>query len=261
MRRSGTTFLIWVIVALAVIVWVTHLMFSASRMPAPGKTSSWSYRLITSSAQLRHVVEALAHWRSLSDENAALKEQLAESRGSQAIIEQLTRENKQLRTASGISAQVRGDAIPAGLFNINLAPDGYSALINKGSREGIAVGDIVITEHHVLIGIVETVFGSSSRLKLVSDGSFKVTALIQESGVKGIAQGAFAGEMILNLVAQSDTVNEGNNVVSSGDDMVPGGLIIGTVKTIGDNNGQLFKKITILPTASYVAGSVFVIHQ
>ena len=150
--------------------------------------------------------------------------------------------------------------MPAGIFNISLAADGYQALINKGSTSGIMVDQTVISPAGELIGRVIVVFSTSSRIMLVTDPNFSVTARVLNGQTSGIARGALADGLNLELVTQADIISEGDTIVTTGDDLIPAGLIIGVVRQVGNNETQLFKKVNINPSLQLGQGSVVVIQ-
>jgi len=62
-------------------------------------------------------------------------------------------------------------------------------------------------------------------------------------------------------VVQTDDIKEGDTLVSSGDDMLPAGLIIGIVSQVNSNTAKLFKEVSIAPIAEFVTGSVFILKK
>ena len=135
----------------------------------------------------------------------------------------------------------------AGIFNVNLTPGGYNVLLNKGSRDGISEGDIVVSAGNVLIGRVQKVMDNFSRVLFVYDPAFKITGKILGSDVAGIARGALRDGMYLDLIVQADEIKEGDTLISAGDDMFPPALVIGQVDHVELNETQLFKKVRIKP--------------
>jgi rod shape-determining protein MreC len=220
--------------------------------------STWGASLFSESSRFHSMISSFANWKELARENDELKARLSQGTADSTLIAQLEKENNQLKTALGLS-KGNSQSIPVGIYNIILAPDGYTALLNKGADYQVSVGDLVIDENRVLIGSVQAVFAHSSRVTLISDPSFKVTVQVLGGSAKGIAHGALDKGMTLDLVIQSDEIHEGDILVTSGDDMVPGGLIIGAVSHVEANSAKLFKQVQVSPHAQFITGSAYIL--
>ena len=176
--------------------------------------------------------------------------------------EDLKNENDFLRKAINIAPRFEKEVSYANIFYFQLGSDGYDVLLNKGTSDGIFDGDIIITEGGVLIGKVEKAYGDFSRALVVGDTDFSVAVKILSSDTVGVARGVLAQGMYLDLIVQSDLVKEGDIVVSSGMDLVPPALVVGTVSYVETNEIDLFKKVKIRPAMGEVKiGRVLIIRS
>ena len=192
---------------------------------------------------------------NLTKENLGLLSRLAD-------YEDIENENKFLRKTLNISPRFNSKVAYASIYQFQLGLDGYDVLLNKGASDGIAEGDIVTTEEGVLVGRIEKVNEYFSRALVVSDTDFSVTAKILSSDTAGIARGALNQGLYFDLIIQSDPIKEGDVVVSSGMDLVPPALIIGTVSHVETKDTDLFKKVKIKPAMGEVKiGRVLVINS
>jgi len=228
------------------------------RQYAPGVSASVS--LFDTAGQVREWFGYIKQWKDLAVENSRLRDLVAHYVSTTATIESLQIENEALKKTAGLATRLKRTLLPAGIFNISLAADGYQALINKGSTSGIMVDQTVISPAGELIGRVIVVFSTSSRIMLVTDPNFLVTARVLNRQTSGIAHGALADGLNLELVTQADIISEGDTIVTTGDDLIPAGLIIGVVRQVGNNETQLFKKVNINPSLQLGQGSVVVIQ-
>jgi rod shape-determining protein MreC len=258
MRHTNSKFLSGLLAGVVILIMLNVFWFHWFR-PQTTIGSAWSAALFNDSSRLHGFISALTNWRNLASENEDLKAKLQDKTASMAVAGQLQRENEQLRLALGLAAKTKQTIIPASIYNISLAPDGYTALINKGANNQVIVGNIVIGEHNILVGTVQAVFPNSARVVLISDPSFKVTVLVMGGQTKGIAHGVLDKGMILDLVVQGDEIKDGDTLISSGDDMIPGGLIVGTVSHVESNNAKLFKQVNIIPAAHFITGNIFIL--
>ena len=193
----------------------------------------------------------LGSYLFVKSENIVGNDELKQSQeiilGLKARIENLENENDFLRRAARISQRIDYPVVYAGIFNANLSPTGYNVLLNKGARDGISEGDVVITTENVLIGKIQKVTQNFSRVLFVSDPEFKITAKVISSGTSGIARGALSNGMYLDFIVQADEIKEEDMLVSTGNDLFPSALIIGSVDYVESNETQMFKKVRIRP--------------
>jgi len=105
----------------------------------------------------------------------------------------------------------------------------------------------VVSETGVLIGRIKEVSSGFSKVLVVVDPEFKITAKVLNSETTGIARGALNEGMYLDFIVQNEGIKEGDVIVSSGDDLYPPALILGEVSYIDVGEAQIFKKVRIKP--------------
>lgn len=233
-------------------------LHAVRRQYTPGTSAGAS--LFDIAGQVREWFGYIKQWQNLSIENAHLRSLVADDVSATATIKSLQTENETLRKTAGLATRLKRNLLPAGIFNISLSPDGYYALINKGSVDRIVAEQVVISLAGELIGKVVTVFSTSSQVMLVTDPAFSVTAKVLGNKTNGIVSGALAEGLSLNFITQADTISEGDTIVTTGDDLIPAGLVIGVVRRVENNETQLFKKVEINPSIQPGQGSVVVIQ-
>lgn len=252
-------FLFVSVVILMVLIGLNFFVLNAVRRQyAPGMSATAS--LFNIAGQTREWSGYIRRWKDLSVENAGLREIISNHTSTLATIEALQTENDTLRKTAGLAARIKRHLLPAGMFAVSLSPDGYYALINKGITSGVTEDQIVISSAGEIIGKVVSVFPTSSRVMLATDPSFSVTARVLKGQTSGIIRGAMAEGMNFDLVTQADIISEGDIIVTTGDDMIPAGLVVGVVRNVDNNDTQLFKKISVNPAIQPGQGSVVVIQ-
>ncbi|OGN38813.1 MAG: rod shape-determining protein MreC [Candidatus Yanofskybacteria bacterium RIFOXYB1_FULL_44_29] len=183
----------------------------------------------------------------VSNDNVALREKVDDLTSQLSKFKNLEEENNYLRKSLNLAEKHKFSFVDASIFSSSASLDGLNFLINKGSSDGLESGLVVVTDEGVLIGRIGDVFETFSRVVSVIDSSFKVTARDAASGAGGIAVGAVRNGLNLDLIVEDDDVREGDLIVSSGDDLFPAALIIGTVDLVETKAGELFKKVRIKP--------------
>ncbi len=216
--------------------------------------------LFTKAESFGGFVGKVKNFNRLASENDKLKQDREVTLSLKAEIDILENENDFLRRAAQVSQRSGYSVVDAGIFSLNLAPSGYNVLLNKGAEEGITEGDVVVTAEGVLVGKIQKVMQNFSRILFVSDPEFKITAKVMGSGTSGIARGALIDGMYLDFVVQEDEIKESDTLISTGNDLFPPALIVGTVDYVEANVTQMFKKIRIRPAVKdYQLNRVLVI--
>lgn len=134
-------------------------------------------------------------------------------------------------------------------------------IINRGSDDGVAVDDIVVTPHNELIGTIGAVYGHYAMVTALGDASFQVTAKIFQSEVAGLVRSTSPHKIILDLVQKDEAIVQGASLITSGDDRFPEGIVIGTVHSVDSEAVTLFQSIRVSPAvAPNVRGDVFILR-
>jgi rod shape-determining protein MreC len=131
-----------------------------------------------------------------------------------------------------------------------------TALINRGSSDGIRVDQPVVNEAG-LVGRVKSVSDGNAQILLLTDETFGVSAKVAKTddpGVIGPVQGT-PGDLLLDLVPKAGDVAVGDLVITAGTTTArlpspfPPGIPIGEVKRIDVGEGELDRRIHVSPVA------------
>jgi len=204
--------------------------------------------------------DQIRQWRSLSIQNEQLLKENSDLLAGLSKLDILEKENDFLRKTLDIKQQTGKGIVYAQVFNFNFGPGGYNLLINKGAIDGVVKDDVVITEEKVLVGVIDEISENFSRVLFLSDPKFKITAKVMGGITAGIAKGALTEGMYFDLIAKEDEIKEGDILISTGNDMFPSALIVGTVAHVEINESQTFKKVRIdpAPAIKYLNGVIII---
>lgn len=120
-----------------------------------------------------------------------------------------------------------------------------SFVIDKGLKDGVKKGDAVIFADN-LVGKVVEASSYLSKVELITSPSSSFAAKT-DFGVLGVVRGLGNGEMVLDNVLLSESLEPDNFVILSGDLNLEGrgfkeGLIVGKVTSVEKNPSELFQK-------------------
>jgi rod shape-determining protein MreC len=178
----------------------------------------------------------------LRRENDALKLQITQLQGKAAEADRLAallNFRKSHQEVPMLSARVIGASADTASQTI---------YVDRGERDGIRKNMGVITPDGVVGKVIEA-YSNTSQVLLLTDKDSGVGAMLAESRIQSPVGGT--GEPLLSMkyVANDDTVNSGERVVTSGMDRIfPRDLPVGTVADV--KAGNPFKQIRIRPSAN-----------
>jgi rod shape-determining protein MreC len=197
-------------------------------------------------------------------ENEKLRKQVEALR--QRVIQEQTAvsENDRLRDLLGF---VDGPSFPAGFTGVSTRvvgrpPSAYNqeVLIAAGSSAGVRRNDPVVTQDG-LVGLVTNVTSNGAKVTLLTDQSSAVSAIVLESGAAGLVRHgpSDSSALVLDRVGKDEFVEEGNLVITAGwrsgklESLYPRGIPVGMVKSVGQQDVDLYKRIQVAPLVNFDA--------
>jgi rod shape-determining protein MreC len=162
-------------------------------------------------------------------------------------------ENKRLRELLDFKNSSEWNTVAAAV--IGRQPENWSSmvLINKGSSSGIRNGSVVVSRMG-LVGRVAETTASISKIILINDPNFSISAFVQRSRQEGLVTGTLGSNLVMKYLPPDADIQERDIVVSSGlTGMSPKGLLIGTVIKTGTEFSGLGKYAVISPAADLPA--------
>lgn len=200
-----------------------------------------------------------SHVRELEgvrDENRRLHQRVMELSLENFWLNEERLENQRLRGLLDFRSELEYQVIPADLIAAEPNRRRFSVLINKGSSEGIR-RNMPVVNMHGLAGKTVDVSPHTSVVQLMTDPSFRVSALDQRSRVYGIIKPGSGFTLRLDNVPLAEDVKVGDDIISSGlGGIFPPGIRIGVVSAIEsqktlsreDFSFGIFKRIGVKPS-------------
>lgn len=187
-------------------------------------------------------LDAKGEVQDLRAERDALRRQLVAERGA-------LRENQELRAFTKMEEQVglsEQGAIGARVFGRSPTVWYSTITVDRGSSDGVREGDPVVNGAG-LVGRVITVSGGSSRVLLLTDGDFAVSARVNETKASGIVTTAVGdpNDLRLEYIGRNDRVKEDQTVVTSGsvsrlnESRFPAGIPIGRITRVDEDEATV----------------------
>ena len=152
----------------------------------------------------------------LLEENAMLR---AQGRILNARLQKLgvlAEENSRLRNLLGSSRKIADDVIVAELLSVDQSPYRQLIEINKGSSDGVEIGNAVIDDFGVMGQVIHVNAQSASTL-LISDPEHAIPVQFIRSGTRSIAFGnGSTNQLELRYLPATADIVIGDELVTSG---------------------------------------------
>ena len=174
-----------------------------------------------------------------------------------ALEEQLARrqvESIELREAASDYARLEGSCLPihraledqeflpADVIAIEQTGIARSVIINRGTRDGIAVGMPVTTELGSGGPDHSSVSANAAQVQLINDENSAVSSRLQTTRAHGSIIGQASGVLRLTMVDLDEVIEQGDLVITSGlGGNFPPDIVVGQVTSVRQFEFELFQ--------------------
>ena len=181
-----------------------------------------------------NLVDLQASYQELELENQRLREQLGELRRNRVLLDRY-------RELLALPVEPDLHVISARVIADLQSPFVRTLVANAGHLAGVKEGQAV-TGGRGLIGRIVSVGRVSSRLLLLTDFNSHVPVLIAPKNTRAILSGNNADHPVLRFLPKNTVIEDGAEVVTSGDGgQVPIGIPVGVVRI--DDDGRPFVEL------------------
>ena len=186
--------------------------------------------------------------KNLERKNGDLKEEISALNSSLREMTDLKNENEQLRSLLGLKQRNSDKQYIAAEVSARNFNNWYCVLtLDKGTGDGVAVNDVVLTNDGV-VGYVYEIGTNWAKVTGIIDSTSSAAAIAKRTGDKSVVEGDI--NLMQNIPKESGIL-QGDEVYTSGDGGVyPEGLYIGTGEEIVNSADGMSKEAVIKTGAS-----------
>ncbi|MGL5990939.1 MAG: rod shape-determining protein MreC [Plesiomonas sp.] len=183
-------------------------------------------------------------------ENRALHQELQRKNSDLLILSQFKHENKRLRELLGSPLRSDERKMVTQVLTADTDPYSHQVVIDKGSDQGVYIGQPVISDKGV-VGQVISVGKISSRVLLISDATHAIPVQVLRNDIRVIASGTGRrDELQLEHIPSSTDIRAGDMLVTSGlGGRFPEGYPVGIIKSFEVDSQNAFAVVIATPTA------------
>lgn len=218
--------------------WLSVVVYPIQyAVDAPFSGSVWLEQQFTAREQL------LAENARLRHEHLLLESRLQK-------LDALSKENQRLRELMKSSVKVGDRVLVAELLEVDMDPYRHQLRINKGSTEGVYLGQPVLDAQGVMGQIIH-VTPLTSTVLLISDPSHAIPVYVSRNGLRTIAQGTGSLQRLeLPHLPTNADIRPGDKLITSGlGGLFPPDYPVAEVSNVQINPGQEFAQVEVRPSA------------
>jgi rod shape-determining protein MreC len=251
-QRAGYLFLV---VTLGHIILISAQVNSRSGVPVLEQVTFGVFAEVQRSmtavvSGVRHFWSGYVGLRDVREENAELKQQLADAQIQLQQQRALADRSRGLDRLLGLRERLTLNTVAAEVIALGATPDFRTMTIDKGSQQGLQ-SDMAIIAPAGVVGRVVVPSLRAAKVQLLIDRNAAAGALIERSRAQGVVVGGGDELLRLEYVSEIADVVVGDVVVTSGiDGIFPKGFIIGRVEAV-DRSGRTYRRITVRPAVDF----------
>ncbi len=211
--------------------WMTRPLIQGSARTAE-RVRAWSGRSSASEAELR-----------------SLEGRVAGFAVDRARLQALEDENRTLQAQARFLQTSKHEGIGARVVSRDLQRGRMHFLLDRGTQDGVEVGQAVITGNGVFVGKILTTNEHDSVLEIFTDPLARTAA---SPGMRphlvGMVEGRGNGAALLTYIPPSETLEKDDLLVTAGtEEKVPGNLPLGIINRVNGKSTDPFLTAAIEP--------------
>lgn len=275
-RKNQKKRVSFLIVVLLIVVLIAASFFARDKLtPTEGaatdaaSTVSGVFYRITSAGG--RVFNRIFGAGSMRRENEELKVQNAKLKEELMLLQNLKVNESAINAQYALREKLNGSAMEANVTGMDSGSAFVCFTVNRGAKDGVAVGDIVIMGSGVgedlvlsaLVGRVISVGAHNAKVSSIIDDANNISFKVARTNDFGIANEHSSGGVAGYLFSPDANILVGDYVLTSGmGEVYPKGLYIGDIQSIDKKENQLTTSVSIKSPVNFRAlDSVFILPK
>ena len=189
-------------------------------------------------------------------DNAALQAENDRLTAENARLNEIARENDNLTALLQLRAGFDYQTVAANVIARESSEFRKSIVIDRGTDQGLKVGDVAVAAGGALAGRVTDVTNGTARILLLTDTQSTVIGQLSTNAATGEVVGQLGGVLIMDQIDVTETVTVGDEVVTAGIELASGvrspypkGLLIGQVVDVKHDANAVVQTAYLQPAA------------
>jgi len=206
---------------------------------------------------LSSITAAIGEIDQLRLDNEALRVDNERIRAANRQAEELRRENELLTGLLQLRNGFEYETVAATVIARESSEVQRRIILDRGTSDGIEIGDVVIASGGALVGRVVEAGSTSATVQLLSDSASTVIGLLRSSAATGEVRGRLPGSLLMENIDSAVTVGLGEEVVTAGIELAggirspyPKGLVIGRVIDVRRDANEIVQTAFLEPATA-----------
>ncbi len=206
---------------------------------------------------LTSIADAIGEIDQLRLDNEALRAENERIRIQNRQAEEFRRENELLTGLLQLRNGFEYETVAATVIGRDSSEVQRRITLDRGTSDGISIGDVVIAGGGALVGRVVEADSTSATVQLISDSASTVIGQLLVSAATGEVTGQLPGSLLMENIDSTITVGLGEEVVTAGIELAggirspyPKGLVIGRVIDVRRDANEIVQTGFIEPAAA-----------
>jgi rod shape-determining protein MreC len=202
------------------------------------------------------IASAVTEIDSLRGDNASLREENERLANENARLRSLKQENDELTALLQLQGGFDHATVGARVTGREVLETRRVVSLDKGTDDGIEMGDVVVTKGGALAGRVTDVGPTFAKVTLISDGTSTVVGKLLDSGETGDIVGQAGGVLIMRNIDSAVDVGIDEEVFTAGLELAggirspyPPGLVVGSVVDVERDANDVVQTAFLAPAA------------
>ena len=198
------------------------------------------------SLSISATLEELNDLGQLRERIAELEEQLARRQIESIQLREAASDYERLIDLLSYTAALENqEFLTADVIAVEQTGIARSVIINRGTRDGIAVGMPVTTDLG-LVGRIIEVSANAAQVQLINDENSAVSSRLQTTRAHGSIIGQASGVLRLTMVDLDEEIRQGDLVITSGlGGNFPADIVVGQVTSVRQFEFELFQEAEV----------------
>jgi rod shape-determining protein MreC len=200
------------------------------------------------------VFGAVGEIADLRSENEKLKAENEQLKVSQEQAKAIAAENERLTALLDVESTIHHAVVAGRVIAREYTDDRRVITIDRGTKDGIAEGEVVVAAGGALVGRVKQAGPTYSQIVLINDPSSTVIGELASGGQTGEVVGQLGGALVMSKVDSAARPQIGSQVVTAGIVLgsgirspFPKGLIIGEVVDVARDPNAVVQTVFLKP--------------
>ncbi len=256
-RRRGIVFTILMAITLLMMAFSSNPYVLDMQRGLSFALRPFQGALAAAAEGISNVVSAVTEIDALRVDNAALLDENERLANENARLRAVREENDQLTALLQLRSGFEHETVAARVIGREMLETRRLITLDKGTDDGIELGDVVILKGGALAGRVMDVGPNFARITLISDSSSLVVGQLLGTGATGEIVGQAGGVLIMRNIDSAVQIGLDEEVFTAGIELAggirspyPKGLVIGTVVDVERDANDVVQTAYLAPAAN-----------